>query len=196
MRTLPLILFASTFCISCDAVHPSNEGSLVGAEPLPSVSILAHETVYIEQGGSAFGGHALIYVWHPDNSLVVTHIFSEPFQREIVLGEETLHLSKKVEGELRELIVRVHPPIFKGVEYYTKPTGCEDLAMDESGEVTIGFVKADAEGELGPGQVGIFTLPYETSCNTPAAIEARKVVEDILQLLPKSDVAVEYDKVK
>lgn len=191
---LPL-LAVPLLCVSCNdaAIEPSQ--SLVGAEELPSATALARETFYITRGGGAYGGDALSYEWHPDDTLLVTHTFSDGRGTgDVVRGKETLHISPEVAAQVRQLLWRVRPAKLEGVEQDARPRGCERRGPHDFGEVTVGFVnEGDAPG-IKDDQVGIFELPTAESCNTPAAVEARAVVRRALQLLPNSKVASDFDR--
>jgi len=94
LRTVLPMLFTSTLCASCgdEGIAPSQ--SLVGAKELPSASALARESFYITRGGGAYGGDFLTYEWRPDNSLLVTHTFSDGRGTgEVVRGKETLQVA-------------------------------------------------------------------------------------------------------
>jgi hypothetical protein len=194
-RTVLPLLFASTLCVSCGdaAIAPSQ--SLVGAKELPSATALADETLYITRGGGAYGGDALSYELRPDNSLLITNTFSDRHEAgEIVRGKETLHIAPGVAAEVRQLLWRLRPAKLKGVEQDTRPTGCEREGLHDFGELTVGFVnEGDARG-IEDDQVGIFALPTADSCNTSAAVEARSIVRRAPQLLPRSDVASDYER--
>lgn len=195
LRTVLLLLFASTFCVSCGdaAIAPSQ--SLVGAKELRSASVLAGETFYITRGGGAYGGDALSYERRPDNSLLVTHTFSDGGGTgEVVRGKETLHIAPEVAAEARQLLWRVRPAKLEGVEQDARPTGCERQGPHDFGEVTVGFVNEGEARGIEDDQVGIFALPSADSCNTPAAVEARAVVRRALQLLPRSRVESDYER--
>ena len=194
-RTALPLFAVPLLCVSCSdaAIEPSQ--SLVGAKELPSATALARETFYITRGGGAYGGDALSYEWRPDNALLVTHTFSDGRgPGEVVRGKETLHVAPEVAAEVRQLLWRVRPAKLEGVEQDARPTGCKRQGPHDFGEVTIGFVnEGDASG-IEDDQVGIFELPTADSCNTPAAVEARAVVQRALQLLPKSKVASDFDR--
>lgn len=195
LRTVLPLFFAPMLCVSCGdaAIAPSQ--SLVGAEELPAATALARETFYITRGGGAYGGDALTYEWRPDNSLLVTHTFSDGRGTgEVVRGKETLHIAPDVAAEVKQLLWRFRPAKLEGVEQDARPIGCERQGPHDFGEVTVGFVnEGDAVG-IEDDQVGIFALPTAESCNTPAAVEARAIVRRALHLLPRSKVASNYER--
>lgn len=190
------LLFVSLLCVSCNETAIEQLRSLVGAKELPSSKLLARETISIKRGGGPYGGDALFYELRPDNSLTVKHTSSDiRNMREGVKGKEVLRISPNVGDQVRQLLWRVRPAKFDGVENYASlPSGCERKGPHDFGEVAIAFLdEADARRTEGR-DVGIFELPYPQSCNTPAAVEARQVVGSALQLLPRSEVAVEYER--
>lgn len=195
LRTAYPLLAVSLLCASCNEAVVSSSRSLVGANELPSAKALSRETFYISRGGGAYGGDVLSYEWRPDNSLLVTHTFSDGRGTgEVVRGKETLRISPGDATQARQLLWRVRPAELEGVEQDVRPLGCEPRGPHDFGEVTVGFVdEGDASG-IEDDQVGIFELPTEESCNTPAAVEARKVVWRALQLFPKSKVAAAFER--
>lgn len=195
LRTLLSSLAVTLLCASCDDVAIERSQSLVGAKALPSATSLARETFYITRGGGAYGGDALSYEWRPDDSLLVTHTFSDGRGTgEVVRGKETLHISAEVAAQVRRLLWRVRPAKLEGVEQDARPTGCKRQGPHDFGEVTIGFVNHGDAREFEDDVVGIFELPTTESCNTPAVVEARAVVRLALQLLPKSKVAAAFSR--
>jgi hypothetical protein len=194
-RSVPSLLLGSLLCVSCEggAIEPSQ--SLVGAERLPSAKALAREILYIARGGGPDGGDALSYEWHPDDLLTVTHTFSdEGGAGEIVKGKDILRLAPDVAAEARRLLWRVRPASLEGVGQDARPAGCRRRGPHDFGEVIVGFIDKGDEADTGDDRVGIFQLPTRESCNTPAAIEARKVVWRALQLFPRSRAAMRYDR--
>jgi hypothetical protein len=168
---------------------------LVGAKELPSAKTLVGETFYITRGGGPDGGHSLSYEWGPDDSITVTHDFSDGQGRSETRGTENLRIGSKSAAEARRLLSRVRPAKFEGVENYgTRPIGCERRGPHDFGEVTVAFIDERPTGKTEDARVGIFELPYRQSCNTRAAAEASKVIERVLQLLPKSEVAAEFER--
>ena len=168
------MLAVSLLCIACKdaAIHPSQ--SLVGAEELPPATALSREILDISSGGGAYGGDVLSYEWRPDNSLLVTHTFSDGGgSGPVVRGKETLHISPEAAAQARRLLWRVRPAQLEGVEQEARPAGCERQGPHDFGEVAIGFMSEGVSNGMENDQVGIFELPTAQSCNTPAAIEAR-----------------------
>ncbi|MCY7399248.1 MAG: hypothetical protein LH466_10490 [Sphingomonas bacterium] len=195
LRTVLQLFSASMLCVSCGDASIAPSQSLVGAEKLPAATELARETFYIARGGGAYGGDALTYEWRPDNSLLVTHTFSDgQGTGEVVRGKETLRIAPIVAAEVRQLLSRVRPAKLEGVEQDARPIGCERQGPHDFGEVTVGFVNEGDARATEYDQVGIFALPTADSCNTSAAVEARAIVRRALQLLPRSKVASNYER--
>lgn len=195
LRTALPFLTVSLLCASCNGAATNPTQSVVGAREVPTATSAGRETFYISRGGGAYGGDTLSYEWNPDNSLVVRHTFSDGTGNdEVVRGQEILHIPPLVASQARQLLWRVRPAEFGGVEQDTRPTGCERQGPHDFGEVTIGFVNEGPAIGIEDDQVGIFALPTAESCNTTAAIEARTVVSRALKLLPKSKVAAAFER--
>jgi hypothetical protein len=195
LKTVLPLFVASMLCVSCGDPATAPSHSLVGAEELPAATELARETFYITRGGGAYGGDALTYEWRPNNSLFVTHTFSDGRGTgEVVRGKETLRIAPEVAAEVRQLLWRVRPAKLEGVEQDARPIGCERQGPHDFGEVTVGFVNEGNSRGIDDDQVGIFALPTADSCNTSAAVEARAIVRRALQLLPRSKVASNYER--
>lgn len=195
LRTAASLLSAALFCVSCNdpAIEPTQ--SLVGAKELPSAEALSRETLYISRGGGPYGGHSLSYEWRPNDSITVTHDFSDGRGGGETRGSENLRISSEVAAEARRLLWRVRPAKFEGVENYgTRPIGCERKGPHDFGEVAVAFINEGQSRGREDDQIGIFELPDRQSCNTPAAVEARKVMQRVLKLLPRSNVTAENER--
>ena len=167
----------------------------MGARELPSAETLALETLYITRGGGPYGGHSLSYEWRPDGSITVTHEFSDGRGGTETRRTENLGISPEAAAEARRLLWRVRPAKFEGVENYgTRPIGCERKGPHDFGEIALAFINEGQSSGVEDDQIGIFELPDRQSCNTPAAIEARKLTQRVLQLMPKSKVAAEFER--
>lgn len=191
------LLVVSLLCISCREGAGEPYDSLVDAKAPPSAKALSREVVYISRGGGAYGGDALDYEWRPDNSLTITHKFSGRSARQTIKGREILRITPEVAAEVRRLLSRVRPANFEGVEQDQRPIGCERQGPHDFGDIVIVFVNQDDPAmpyEAEDDRIGRFELPVPSSCNTPAAVEARKVVWQALQSLPKSKVAAAYER--
>lgn len=192
-RTALSLLSVSLLCVSCNDATIEQSRSLVGAKGLPSAKTLARETLYISRGGGPYGGHRLSYEWRPDDKITVTHDFSDGSGGGETRGTENLQIPSEAAAEARRLLWRVRPAKFEGVENYgTRPIGCERKGPHDFGEVAVAFIHEGQSNGIEDDQIGIFELPDPQSCNTPAAVEARRVIQRVLQLLPSSKVAAEF----
>ena len=194
LRIALTLLSLSLLCTACNDAAIKVSESLVGANDSPSAKALSRETLYISRGGGDGGGDALSYEWRPDNSLTVTHTFSDNSARQTVKGRETLQIPPEVAVQIRQLLWRVRPPKLEGVEQDQRPVGCERQGPHDFGEVAVAFIKEGDEPGIEDDEVGVFGLPRVRSCKTPAAVEARKVVREALRLLPKSKVAAAFER--
>lgn len=168
--------------------------SLVGARALPSRDDLEREAFYIVRGGGAYGGHSLTYDWRRDGALIVEHAYSDGNGRRETKGREALHIPADAAARARSLLARLHPARLEGVDQDARPLGCERQGPHDLGEVTIGFIRAGDEPGIEDDEVGLFALPSPRSYDTPAAREARAVVRDVLQLLPRTRVAAAFER--
>lgn len=151
--------------------------------------------LYISRGGSPDGGaDSLTYEWRPDDSLTITHTFTDYRLFKTVRGRETLRVPPEVAVQVRRLFWRVRPAKLEGVVQDQQPVGCERQGPHDFGEVTVAFINEGSRPGIEDDEVGVFELPTRQSCNTPAAAEARKVVWEALELLPKSKVAAAFER--
>lgn len=168
--------------------------SLVGAPELPAEEDLASESFYIVRGGGPYGGSSLTYDLRRSGVLTVEHARSGGAGRGEIIGRETVQVPPDAAAQARRLLARVHPARLEGVEQDQRPVGCEPKGPHDVGEITIGFIRAGARRGGEDDEVGLFALPHPRSCDTPAAVEARKVVREILQVLPRTGVAAAFDR--
>ena len=182
LRTAVLLVCGLLLCGSChqEAVEPL---SLVGAQALASEAALSREAIYIVRGGASDDGDTFIYDWQPDGTLIIEHKVSNGRDGQEVASRETLHVPAETAMRVRRLLARVHPERLGGVEQDVRPLGCERLGSHDVGEITIGFIRPIGRPGIEDDEVGQFALPSSRSCDTPAAIEARRVVRNILQHL-------------
>lgn len=197
MGTRPLILAASLLVASCEgpAIEPSL--SLVGANDLPSAATLSREKVHISRGGDHYGlhPHFLSYELHPDDTLVITYTVKErDTAREAVRARERFRLSRDRAAQARSLLWRVRPARLEWPNEETRPIGCGRRGLHDFGEITIIFIDEGGKAGVGGDRIGAFHLPYASSCNTPEAIIARRLVGHVLQLFPASKAAAAFDR--
>jgi hypothetical protein len=181
-------------CGSCGERGAEPPQSLVGTHALPSQDDLAREAFYIVRGGGPDGGRSLTYDWRREGVLIVEHAFSDGHGRREVRGRATLPVPPDAAARAWRLLARLHPARLEGVEQDARPLGCERRGPHDVGEITIGFIRAGDEPGIQDDEVGLFALPYPRSCDTPAAREARRVVREVLQLLPGSSVAAAFER--
>ena len=181
---------------SCDqsAIDPSE--SLVGATSFPTEVELARETIQINRGtadaySNPAGDHFLSYELRPDNSLTVIHSM-QYIQSDEVRGKETFRLSSETANKARRLLWRIRPAPLPGIEYLTRPTGCQRRGPHDFGEITVAFFREEDRAGTGDHEIGIFDLPRPQSCNNRPAIEARDLVRRVLESFPPSQVAAGY----
>ena len=196
-RAAALFVSVPLFCISCSdpAIEPSQ--SLVGAKNLPSAEELSQETIFIGRHGGPFGGDILRYEWHPNDTITVTHSFSDNNPGEIIKGQEVLRIPSKDAAAARRLLWRVRPDILEGMEGFVqdnRPVGCVRHGPHDLGEISIMFHKYGSKPGIEDDIAGTFRLPAAGSCATPAAAEAQEVVREVLSLLPASRVAAGFDE--
>lgn len=196
-RRLASPLIAAFLAGSCNdpGIEPSR--SLVGASGVPSADALAREILYITRGGGDGARDILTHELRPDNSLTVTHTYFDGRGTPgvAVRGKETLHVSPEVAAQVRQLFWRLRPARLEGQgleKDEVRPLGCERQGPHDFGEVAVAFI---SEGDT-PADDGsaVFELPPPESCNTPAAIESRKVVWQALALLPQSEVTAAFER--
>ncbi len=172
--------------IGCERAAIRSSESLVGAEQLPSITELRRETIHIvrHSGDEGLDSHLLIYELRPDDALTVSHVVRpvrpgdvDEFNR----GEERFQISAATADRLRHMLWRVRPERLEGLEYVAIPSGCQ-YHLHDWGEVNVAFIGPDEE-------VGAFMLPDHRNCDTPAAVEARSMIQAVFQALPQSSVA-------
>jgi len=197
-RPVASLFAAAILCGSCNRPTPEPSQSLVGATEIPSADDLSRETIYITRGANDWGGDRLSYELRPNDSLSVTHTYSDPRSAaEGVKGKETLRMSPGVAAQFRKLMWRVRPGKLEGQgldKDEVRPVGCERQGPHDFGEVGVAFFDEGDARASEDDRVGLFELPSANSCNRPAATEAREAVWDALRLLPKSKVAAGFDR--
>jgi hypothetical protein len=183
---------------SCDraAIDPSQ--SLVGAKELPTSHELSREIIEINRGfgGDGFGSHLLSYELRPNNDLAVTHYERSIEKGEIVRGSETFHLSGDIAGRTRRILWRMRPTTLEGVEFETRPTGCERQWDHDFGEFAVVFIKEGEKPGVRDDRVGVFVIPEPESCDNQAAKLSRALVPQIIDRFPKSKVADSFYALK
>jgi hypothetical protein len=194
----PPLLIAASLLASCErsAIDPSQ--SLVGANKLPSAKVLSREIIYISRGFGDWGrSHPgrLSYELRPDDTLTIT-LTQQDWKtiKDVVQGKETFHLPPRVAARARRDLWRLRPEPFRGIEWDTKPVGCRSDSLHDFPEVAVGFIAEGPKPGIEDDRVGVFALPYRSSCNTKQAVEARQIVREVIQSFPQSKVAAEFDR--
>jgi hypothetical protein len=153
------------------------------------------ETVHIASGGGTDGGHSLTYELGPDDSVTITHDYSDGAGCSEVKGKETFAIPADQARQVRQLLWRVRPTVFEGVESYgSRSIGCERKGPHDFGELSVWFYEEARARKTEGREMGAFELPYPQSCDTAAAREARRVVRHALDLLPESRVVRGYER--
>jgi hypothetical protein len=194
-RALPLSLVSTAlFLISCDrpAIEPSQ--SLVGAKELPSSTTLSREIIYISRGFGWDSHDLLSYELRPDDVLTVTYDHTDRDTLKKISRKDIFHLSSNVTQRTRRMLWRVRPEQLKGIEWETKPVGCRSDRTDDFPEISVGFVAEGPKPGIEDDRLGLFVLPYPSSCSTRSAVEVRSLMHQVLQSLPPSRVAVQFDQ--
>jgi hypothetical protein len=185
------LVVVSLLGVSCGraAIEPSQ--SLVGANDLPSPRVLSREIVQINRGVG--GPHFLSYELRPDNTLAIT-LSERGVKGEAVRGKETFNLSSELAEHTRRMLWRVRPAKLQGIEYETRPVGCEPRGPHDFGELVVVFINEGDQVGIKDDHVGVFALPHVDSCRTKDAEEARQLLRQVSDALPESRVAAEFDR--
>jgi hypothetical protein len=188
----PLSLVSATlFLASCDrpAIDPSQ--SLVGAKQLPSAKILSREIIQINRGMDTVSPGPLTYELRPDDGLTITWYARD---WKTVRAVENHHLSSDVAAQVRTALWRLRPEILEGIEQEIRPADCPPPPTDTSPEATVVFLPESPKPSVAHLVLGIVDIPYESTCNTRQGIEARKLVQRVLQSFPPSKIATEFEQ--
>ena len=181
---LVLLVGASIWCVSCRPGPVGQSDSLVGADSLPAEGELALETITIVRGHGPAGKSFLSYELRPDGRLAVTLIERRDDK---VLAAQTFHLAPGVANGVRRLLRRVRPARLEGLDAQeARPSGCRRRGPHDWGEYWIAFMDEQRRTEDGDHRIGVFELPSPDSCATPQAVEARRVVAQVLGSFPTS----------
>lgn len=182
------------FCASCDqsAIDPSH--SLVGAKSLPPARELSRETIEINRGFGQISPGFLSYQLLPDDRLLVTITDRMYPDEDVVLGEDTFQLTSEVAAEARRMLWRLRPEKLEGLEWETRPISCYPRSCHDFGDLAVAFIAEGPKPGVDDDRVGVFILPGPESCRSPAAIKARMVIEQVMQLFPPSKVPAEFER--
>jgi hypothetical protein len=191
--SIPL-LFTACLALSCSEAETEASQSLVGARELPPAEALSRETIYITRNAGIEGVHRLSYEWSPDDRITISHTFRNRVGDIVEKGSETLRVSPEKAAKIRKMLWRLRPQTFEGVEQDKRPVRCQRHSSHDWGEMGVAFIAEGARPGGKKDEIGIFVLPSQESCNTPAAVEARKVAAEALSLLPVSKVASAFER--
>lgn len=192
-RSAPIL--AALLCIACGSDHGDRAGSLVGAGAIPPSQELAGESIMIIHFTmiGVPGGETLRRELRPDDRLAVTLVQHPSDPRdyaengaERILAEETHRLSAEAAARARHALRRMRPEKLAGLDREVRPLGCERRSSHDFGEAQIVFHDGDA--------AGLFVLPSQQSCDTPAAREARRLVRQTLGTFPRSSAVAAFEE--
>lgn len=171
---------------SCTRQAVKAEDRLVDGTELPAERMLSREKIEINQGfgGEGFGEHFLSYELASNNSLVVTHTFRP---EDKVIGKEVFVLPPDIAMKARKQLWRVRPDKLEGIETDVRPSGCVRQWVHDPPDIAVGFAVSDE-------MYGVFGLPRPVSCDTPTAKAARRMLDDVLKIFPRSKVAETFIK--
>lgn len=189
---LAVLLATVLFFASCQrsAIDPSE--SLVGAKQLPSRQALSRETIEINFGFGDISPGFLSYQLRPDNKLVIS-LTDRNREPDSVLIEETFQLTSMTAAKARKMLWRVRPQEMQGMEWQTRPLGCELQGPHDFGQLAVVF-DTEAPGVDLDDRLGIFELPRPESCRSREAVEARKLMQEVLRTFPASKAPVEFER--
>lgn len=184
---------AMLLCVSCQSSVREPE-SLVGADEVSYSDEFVQEIIQINRGFGDGSVDFLSYELRPNNKLVVTlTIWARSSLRGAdLVRDEIFDLAPETAEQVRRQLVRVRPAVLAGLDNeasYVWPVGCEPQTSHDFGEAVVVFID--------PNQaIGIFTLPSEGSCETAEAVQARRLVEQVLASFPDSEVAQHFSGAK
>ena len=90
----------------------------------------------------------------------------------------------------------MRPSTLEGVEFETRPTGCERQWDHDFGELAVAFIKDGGETGVRDDDVGVFVLPEPRSCDNSGAKLARQLLFKVVGSFPRSKVADSFDRLK
>jgi hypothetical protein len=180
---------------SCDrpAIDPSE--SLVGAKQLPTAGVLSREAIQINRGFGSISPGLLSYELRPNNTLIITltHRDRATF-KEVTDGRETFHLPPNMASQARRALWRLRPETLRGLDWVTRPSDCPAPPTDTFPESTVVFIAEGPNLDIDADRIAVVDVPYLSICHARQSVEAHGLVERVLQSLPSSRVAAEYDQ--
>jgi hypothetical protein len=192
------VLVLGVFCAGCDipAIEPGS--SLVGTNRIPSAAILSREVIYIAWDEDNSDDHLLSYELRPDDTLKIVHSrYGEGDALRETISERNVRVSPEIARRARAMIWRVRPA--KMVDQVdevapVRPVGCNPSGLHDVAELGVTFISKGNIKNSNDDRYGAFELPYSSSCNTSAAIQARKVVWDAIRMLSANKVNSSFDR--
>lgn len=193
------VLALGVLCAGCDipAIEPGS--SLVGTNRIPSAAILSREVIYMAWDEDNSDGYLLSYELRPDDTLTIVHSrYGEGDALRVTISERTVRVSPEIARRARAMIWRVRPA--KMVDQVdevapVRPVGCKHSGLHDVGELGVTFISKGNSKNINDDRYGAFELPYTSSCNTSAAIQARKVIWGASRLLSANTVNSSFDRI-
>ena len=191
----PTCVAAALLMAGCDKPAIDESQSLVGAKQLPTAKALSREVIQINRGfGSATSG-LLFYELQPNNTLTITLTHQDAHTlSEVTDGKETFNLSANGASKARHDLWRLRPATLRGIEWVVRPADCPQPPTDTFPEAAVVFISEGPRPGVEDDRAGVVDVPAQYTCNTKQGIEARKLVERVLQTFPPSKLAVEFDR--
>lgn len=160
--------------------NPSAETvSLVGAPKPPPLAYLERETIIIGRSAGSGGNDTLNIEVRPNNNILIAAY--RKGNLETPAAREELQLSSAMAEGLRRMLWRLRPEDGASAQN-SVPIGCR-YVYDAGSMWSVTFVRA---GD--PVDMVVFELPYPEYCKTPAYREAKQLIEQVLEALPRSEV--------
>lgn len=176
-----LLLFAILLSgPSCAGSAIDRSRSLVGAKSLPPASTLARETIQIDLRRDKGPTRKTYYELKPDGTWTATALAADMRKR---FGSKSVHLDAKQADSAREKLWRLRPAELGGLGIFQVPTNCPAWQVGSSPFASVGFMGHGSRP--GKEQVGMVNLPSAENCNSPDAIAARALIEEVMSKLPR-----------
>jgi len=189
-----LLVAATLLCVSCDQSAISPSQSLVGAKSLPTAAELSKETIEINTGFGDIGPGFLSYELKSDNSLTIT--LTAP-DRDQILGQDKFRLAPDVADNARRMLWQVRPEKLEGIDAWaTRPIACYRQYDHDFGELAVVFIAKGPGPGIAHDRVGVFELPTLDSCRSLAAMQARKLIDQVIHSFPSSKLPAEFERQK
>ena len=179
---------------ACEQPATHTSQSLVGAKSLPPETELSRETIEINSGYGDISVGFLSYQLRANNTLVVTLTDRRYPEPDRVLVKDTFELPAHVATEVRQMLWRVRPeklvPL-ADLNSEARPVGCSRRGPHDFGELAVVFMAEGPKPGVDDDRLGDFELPRPKSCDTPEAVAARKLMQQVLDKFPHSKAPAE-----